>query len=251
MLSSQVYPVRHEQLSAQEEKLKQLYKSKFEQLNVLTTRLSTLSYTLGPSFFSDDVLNPTPAPGELDASPIKPGEDNYDHHVDTLLRDVTPERFNRLEKELVRGKAEINRRLVSLSELFEQIALLYTDLEISLPSIADPIPSTAEFPYPRHYQSKVATKSDPFSVTPAPDPERQRREYFPLFAAFATKIQQAKEGEEIGGVEGVDPTPMLIEWFERLRMDVSAVSEHSSLSHALSVARRGEEPSRGSYPVAL
>lgn len=220
-----MYPVRHDQLSAQEEKLKQLYNSKLEQLNTLTNRISTLSYTLGSSFFSDDIMNPTPAPGELDASPIKSDDENYDHHVDSLLRDVTPERFNRLEKELVRGKAEIGRRLVSLSEIFGQIALLYTDLGILLPQASDPIPSMKEFPYPKPFVSKVATKLDPFSVAPAPDPDRQRREYFPLFAAFVSKLQEAvDEGRDVGGVEGIDPTVILIEWFERLQADVSGYS---------------------------
>jgi protein regulator of cytokinesis 1 len=223
-----VYPVRHEQLSAQEEKLKQLYNSKLEQLNALTNRLSTLSYTLGSSFFSDDILNPTPAPGELDASPIKADDEDYDHHVDSLLRDVTPERFNRLEKELVRGKAEINRRLVSLSEIFEQIALLYTDLGILLPQVTDPIPSMSEFPYPRPFHSTVATRTDPFSVSPAPDPDRQRREYFPLFASFVSKLQEAvDEGRDAGGVEGIDPSLILIEWFEHLQIDVCLIPQPS------------------------
>ena len=138
-----------------------------------------------------------------------------------MLRDVTPERFNRLEKELVRGKNEITRRLVALSALFEQIAWLYTELGILLPLPADPTPSSKDFPYPRPFRSTVAGKKDPFSVAPTPDPERQRREYLPLFAAFVSKLQEVEEGREVGGVEGIDPSVVLIEWFEHLKSDVS------------------------------
>ncbi|KAG8796120.1 hypothetical protein FRC17_008028, partial [Serendipita sp. 399] len=222
----EVYPVRHEQLSAQEDKLNQLYHSKLEQLNTLINRLLHLSSTLGSTFFSDDFLHPTPAPGEVEAFKKREGIQEGDHvdidkDDERLLRDVTPERFNRLEKELVRGKGEIGRRLASLSALFEQIAWLYTELGILLPTPADPVPSTAEFPYPRPYQSKVAAKLDPFSVAPAPNLIRQRNEYLPIFAAYVGKLQEAmEEGRDSGGVEGVDPTQMLVEWFERLKADL-------------------------------
>ena len=146
-----------------------------------------------------------------------------------MLRDVTPERFNRIEKELVRGKNEINRRLVSLSALFERIAWLYTELGIALPSPGDPTPSSQEFPYPRAFRSAAAGRQDPFTVTPAPDPERQRREYFPLFAMFVSKLQEVEEGQEVGGIEGVDPTLVLVEWFEHLKTDVSAVTLWASI----------------------
>ena len=57
-----------------------------------------MSRTLGIDYFSSDIIEPALAPGE-DATDI------------SSLRDVTPERFSKLEKELVRGKGEI----VSLS----------------------------------------------------------------------------------------------------------------------------------------
>ncbi|KAG8816432.1 hypothetical protein FRC19_000363, partial [Serendipita sp. 401] len=212
--------------------LKTLYNSKLEQLNTLTNRLHHLSSTLGSTFFSDDILHPSPAPGEVEAfkkrEEIQDGDpQGFDEEDERLLRDVAPERFNRLEKELVRGKSEIGRRLVSLSGLFEQIAWLYTELGILLPTPADPIPSSTEFPYPRPYQSKVAAKMDPFVVAPAPDPRRQRAEYFPIFAAYVGKLQEAmEEGRDPGGVEGVDPTQMLVEWFERLKVDLEEEKTH-------------------------
>jgi protein regulator of cytokinesis 1 len=73
---------------------------KLEQLQTLTGRLHTLEDTLGPPFFPPDVLAPTPAP--VDAADAAPNDEEP-------LRDVTPERFARLEKELVRGKAEVVR----------------------------------------------------------------------------------------------------------------------------------------------
>lgn len=72
----------------------QLYHSKLEQLMTITNRLHTLARTLGNTFFSPDVLEPTVANGENVLDP-----ESY--------RDVSPDRFLRLEKELVRGKGEL------------------------------------------------------------------------------------------------------------------------------------------------
>lgn len=71
-----------------------LYHTKLEQLTTITNRLNTLARTLGPDFYQNDIIEPSPAHG---ASPL----DSQAH------RDVTPERFSKLEKELVRGKAEV------------------------------------------------------------------------------------------------------------------------------------------------
>ena len=64
----------------------------------LTGRLNNLANVLGPDFYSDEVLEPTPALDE--------DEDDPASH-----RDVTPERFAKLERELVRGKGEVVRML--------------------------------------------------------------------------------------------------------------------------------------------
>jgi len=71
-----------------------VYHTKLEQLNTLSNRLNALSRTLGSDYFSQDILDPLPAVGET----------AYDSGAN---RDVTPERFMKLEKELVRGKAEV------------------------------------------------------------------------------------------------------------------------------------------------
>jgi len=58
--------------------------------------------TLGSDYFAPDITEPTNAVGE---SP----------HDSGANRDVTPERFMKLEKELVRGKAEV----VSVSIVYQ------------------------------------------------------------------------------------------------------------------------------------
>lgn len=75
----------------------QVYHTKLEQLNTLTNRLNAIGKTLGVGYFPYDILEPTLADGEA-----------YDRPE--AFRDVTPERFKKLEKELVRGKAEVVSR---------------------------------------------------------------------------------------------------------------------------------------------
>lgn len=71
-----------------------MYHTKLEQLNTITNRINALARTLGFNYFSQDILEQTSASGDHDHDP-------------SANRDVTPERFMRLEKELVRGKAEV------------------------------------------------------------------------------------------------------------------------------------------------
>lgn len=109
----QALPRRYEMISEYQEKLRQVsndmlslwetikymrniqvYHTKLEQLNTLTSRLGALARTLGSGYFAQDIVEPSPAVGE----------DSCDANAN---RDVTPERFLKLEKELVRGKAEV------------------------------------------------------------------------------------------------------------------------------------------------
>ena len=71
-----------------------MYHNKLEQLLALTSRLTSLSRTLGTGYFPSDVLEPVPALGEAK-------EDS------SSQKDVTPERLAKFEKELVRGKGEV------------------------------------------------------------------------------------------------------------------------------------------------
>ena len=61
-----------------------------------SNRLNALARTLGPEYFPPDILEPISATGESESDP-------------DACRDVTPERFSKLEKELVRGKGEVVR----------------------------------------------------------------------------------------------------------------------------------------------
>jgi Ase1/PRC1/MAP65 family protein len=65
----------------------QLYHTKLEQLIALTTRLASIARIVGDSFFSEDRSTARSSSGPY--------------------QDVSPERFSKLEKELVRGKGEI------------------------------------------------------------------------------------------------------------------------------------------------
>ncbi|KZP03749.1 hypothetical protein FIBSPDRAFT_968726, partial [Athelia psychrophila] len=89
----QVLPKRYQLVTAQQEKLRQVYHTKLEQLTTLTTKLNVLARTLGKEFFQPDIIHAALAPGEN-------ASDTNAH------RDVTPERFSTLEKELVRAKGE-------------------------------------------------------------------------------------------------------------------------------------------------
>ena len=71
-----------------------MYHTKLEQLTTLTNRLNALARTLPPEYYAQDIVEPTVATGE-------------NQHDAEANRDVTPERFMKLEKELVRGKAEV------------------------------------------------------------------------------------------------------------------------------------------------
>lgn len=77
--------------------MNQLYHTKLEQLIALTTRLAAMSRVVGDGFFPEDALDRS-----ISCDSTAP------------YQDVCPERFSKLEKELVRGKGEIVG-LVSLS----------------------------------------------------------------------------------------------------------------------------------------
>ena len=100
----------------------QLYHTKLEQINTLCNRLAVLARTLGPDFYPSDTFD-APAIG---------GTNDGETEQETC-RDVSPERFSKLEKELVRGKGEISKRLNQLSATMLTIDWLYTELGISPP----------------------------------------------------------------------------------------------------------------------
>ncbi|ESK83169.1 microtubule associated protein [Moniliophthora roreri MCA 2997] len=239
-----VLPKRYELGTEYQEKLRQLYHTKLEQLTNLTNRLNALARTLDRGFFSQDILEPIPACEDGDS---------------TSHRDVTPERFSRLEKELVRGKGEITKRLNHLSETFEEIYILYMELGISPPTLED----LESVPSPPPYTSSASSSSlgkslrppqpstDPFIMTPTPA-SRTSKSHSPLlgsddssapaedtsdiayqriFANFVASIEEA-EAECGGGrstatsssaplgLHNVDPTPSLISWAHTLQSNL-------------------------------
>ncbi|TFK50465.1 hypothetical protein OE88DRAFT_1660884 [Heliocybe sulcata] len=230
-----VLPRRHQLLLEYQEKLRQLYHTKLEQLSTLKNRIAVLSRTLGPDYFQPDILE-LPTHG---ADPSDPS----DYH------DVTPERFSKLEKELVRGKGEVNKRLAQLHGMMMQIDWLYGELGIMLPSLEDlpPIPSASSSSQPsssltipaftRSRSSRsISSTPDPFlSTTPTPasrsshitplnlmlssepddlPPISSDLAYRRIFAQFVSRLEEADESKPNAGLEGVEPSPGLLAWAE-------------------------------------
>ncbi|KAJ7705442.1 microtubule associated protein-domain-containing protein [Mycena rosella] len=175
-----VLPVRYEMVTEYQEKLRQLYHTKLEQLTTLANRLNALSRTLGPEFYAQDLVD----------------EAEY--------RDVSPERFSKLEKELVRGKGEVAKRLAHLSETFIQIDWLYTEL-----GMAPPIPDDSCSPS-TSMLSRSSISSDPFLT-----PSATEAAHYHILADFID--QAASLAEDTPPRLEVEPTPALISWALDLR----------------------------------
>ncbi|KAJ7596024.1 microtubule associated protein [Mycena floridula] len=212
----QVLPRRFEMVSEYQEKLRQLYHTKLEQLTTLSNRLNVLSRTLGSDFYARDIVEPTPASdGPQDSSA---------HH-----RDVTPERFSKLEKELVRGKAEVTKRLSQLSATFIQIDWLYTELGIIPPSIEDlsSISSSLSLPSSSHRPSSALGSSYNEAFTNSnPAEEASESTYQYTFAKFVARVEEA-DNEALSetqlvpiGLEGVEPTQGLLQWADNTRISL-------------------------------
>ncbi|THG96644.1 hypothetical protein EW026_g5225 [Hermanssonia centrifuga] len=243
----QVLPKRFEMITEYQEKLRQLYHTKLEQLLTISNRLAQLSRTLGPEFFASDILEPSAATGESEVDP-------------SSNRDVTPERFSKLEKELVRGKGEVSKRLNQLSATMVQIDWLHTELGITPPSVEDltsPASSTAFLRVPSisrppsscsSLTASTSSSSDPFlTSTPTPmtrsktntpfllissssssndsppSSESEHIQYQRIFSRFVARVEELTD-EELAdanklsiGLEGVDPSPGLVSWAESTR----------------------------------
>ncbi|EIW75642.1 hypothetical protein CONPUDRAFT_77281 [Coniophora puteana RWD-64-598 SS2] len=169
----QVLPRRHERAVARLEKLRQTYHSKLEQLTALSNRLNGLAQILGPNFFP-------PEAGSLACADETEGDE----------RDVSQEQFSRLEKELVKGKAEVTKRVNQLAELFVHLDWLYSELGMDPPHPNHPDPhrhpssSTLAVPscsLPR--ASFSSTNSDPFlssSMARSPTSAYTKNEHAPM-----------------------------------------------------------------------
>ncbi|KAJ6466840.1 microtubule associated protein-domain-containing protein [Mycena sanguinolenta] len=171
-----VLPVRYDMVTEYQEKLRQLYHTKLEQLTTLRNRLSALLRTLGPDFSSQE--------------PVDEGE----------YQDVTPEHFSKLEKELVRGKGEVAKRLAHLSDTFIQIDWLYTEL-----GIAPPISDVSCSP-----STSMRSIEDPFLA-----PSATEAAHYRILADFID--QAASLPEDTPPRLEVEPTHTLITWAMDLR----------------------------------
>ncbi|KAH7104384.1 microtubule associated protein-domain-containing protein [Auriculariales sp. MPI-PUGE-AT-0066] len=197
----QALPRRLELLESRCENLRRLYSSKLNSLKALHKRLAALIGTLGPGFYSSDLVKSI----EATAEPAN-------------LVDVTPERATKLEQEVLRGRQEIQRRLSLLSELLEHITWLYTELGIPLPNPEDTTlaftPSPAEpATYPQHDADMFA----PPIVIEEPSPEHCAR----VFSQYVARLEEAAdEGLETAGIEGVEPTLGLLLWAERVKTEL-------------------------------
>ncbi|KAL1744927.1 microtubule associated protein-domain-containing protein [Schizophyllum fasciatum] len=203
-----VLPKRYETITEHQEKLRQLYHTKLEQLMTLTNRITNLARILGPHYFASDITTPAPAPGE----------DSVGN------KDVSPERFSRLEKELVRGKGEVSKRLAHLASIFAQIDWLYTELGMNPPALEDLSMSSRN----DTMSPTGSTNSDPFLVsTPTPHsrtpraatpmlilPDNDERDHQRVFANYLARLEEAEEEclPESITLENVEPTPGLLEW---------------------------------------
>ncbi|TFK70232.1 hypothetical protein BDN72DRAFT_888069 [Pluteus cervinus] len=217
-------PKRFEMVSEFQEKLRQMYHTKLEHLATLTNRLNTLARTLGADYFARDVLDPSPAPGKSASDTNK---------------DVTPERFLKLEKELVRGKAEVTKRLTQLSTTLIQIDWLYTELGMSPPALEDlSMSSSSLASSSTSSRPGSSSSSDPFAIsTPTPacrgrpitpflfrdETTTPESEYPRILARFMARLEEADdealtEGQSVPfGLENVEPTPGLLRWTASLQ----------------------------------
>ncbi|KAG6911038.1 hypothetical protein DXG01_005454 [Tephrocybe rancida] len=214
--------------------LRKIYHTKLEQLTTLTNRIKSLARTLGSDYFNQDVLEPA----------VAMGDDSDDPNSNL---DVTPERFLKLEKELVRGKAEVSKRLQHLSATLVQIDWLYTELGIVPPTLDQlPSSSTPDVPgaslcisQPFLFSSSTSTSQDPFAMSTPTLSSRARPitpfifqddllpvsevNYQHIFANFVARIEEAEaeglpENPSIPtGLQNVDPTQGLVVWAQDLQ----------------------------------
>ncbi|KAJ2924052.1 hypothetical protein H1R20_g13040, partial [Candolleomyces eurysporus] len=208
----QSLPRRYELVTEFQEKLRQTYHAKLEQLTTLTNRLNHLARTLGTLYFAQDVLEATPAAGEAAFDATAP-------------RDITPERFLKLEKELVRGKAEVTKRLHQLSAVFVQIDWLYSELGMPppLPGESPPPPTSMATDDP-FCVSTPTPASRTSSTTPLLFQDNEEAEYLRIFGNFVARIEEVEEGSLVG-LEGVEPTQGLLEWAAMLHSSLEELKK--------------------------
>ncbi|KZT54876.1 hypothetical protein CALCODRAFT_485197 [Calocera cornea HHB12733] len=245
---NEVLPRRLELLTQQEHKLSGLHAAKLEQLSLLAARLHALAPSLPAGFLPAAYLHISPAPAPAPAarrhsaaststaaSHSQPGEAREAHKANEAhselggerdvepepepeLEDVSPERFDALEHELVRAKAEITSRLTHLCHLFSDLLYLHTDLVLPFPS--PPTPGD-------HLRASTASASGAGGARGEACPMTSA-EPEALFAQFIARLEEVETegfepGDDLTGMEGIDPTPAVTQWAEALKQQLEAL----------------------------
>ncbi|EGO19906.1 hypothetical protein SERLADRAFT_442723 [Serpula lacrymans var. lacrymans S7.9] len=254
-----VLPNRYQRAMEYQEKLRQMYHTKLEQLTTLTNRLNSLSRILGANCFQLDILQPV----------IASGEDIDNPHA---YRDVTPDRFSKLEKELVRGKGEVTKRLNQLAEIFVHIDWLYTELGVDPPTYDDNPSCSSSLAIPSYLLPRSSSScsthsnnisnanSDPFlssagTSTPTPSsrvnpdvpllsfassspphisstpdlPADESRDYYIIFSRFVTLLDSSSSQEASPAAlltsMGVEPTQSMLSWTDKLCLELGELKK--------------------------
>ncbi|KAF9240057.1 microtubule associated protein-domain-containing protein [Melanogaster broomeanus] len=244
--AEKVLPRRYERALEHQERLRQVYHTKLEQLTTLTNRLGALSRTLGSKYFPADILQPT-VPAEEDPNNLN---------------------ATQRQKELVRGKGEVTKRLAQLGDMFVQIDWLCTELGIDQPEFDDtsagPVACSSSTlavpPYPLTRPSSscslVPPNSDPFlASTSTPTPSYQgkteigllfrsasvppmalseltvdpTREYHQAFSRFVHLLESSSTTDLVPASLlsslGVEPTQKMLLWADQRCVELTELKK--------------------------
>ncbi|EGN94424.1 hypothetical protein SERLA73DRAFT_163026 [Serpula lacrymans var. lacrymans S7.3] len=203
-----VLPNRYQRAMEYQEKLRQMYHTKLEQLTTLTNRLNSLSRILGANCFQLDILQPV----------IASGEDIDNPHA---YRDVTPDRFSKLEKELVRGKGEVTKRLNQLAEIFVHIDWLYTELGVDPPTYDDNPSCSSSLAIPSYLLPRSSSSCNL--------PADESRDYYIIFSRFVTLLDSSSSQEASPAAlltsMGVEPTQSMLSWTDKLCLELGELKK--------------------------
>ncbi|KAG2742499.1 hypothetical protein P692DRAFT_20956079 [Suillus brevipes Sb2] len=222
-----VLPRRYESATVYQEKLRQIYHTKVEQLTTLTNRLNALARMLGSHFFHQDILTPAVAASEELDSP-------------TALKDVMPERFSKLETKLVRGKGEVLKRLNQLG-IDPPPPTTTTPVATSSSTLAHTSQLKCRSICILNYRTTAPTpssigKSDNHMLRPSSSPPQpptalpevpefpNEREYLRSLGHFIELLDSSPQDSPPGPILnscGIEPTQGILAWADRLHAELN------------------------------
>jgi protein regulator of cytokinesis 1 len=165
-----VLPEKFGALDAYHDKLRITFTSKLEQLNSLRGRLVNYTRILGEDFVCY--------------------RENEETLSEQAVPDVSPDAFSKLEKDMIRSRNEISRRLSSLADSFEHLLWFYEELGKPLPS-----------PDPFLKEGSSSNESDAY--------------FFRIFSSYVTSPTPF--------LDGVQPTNSLLTWAEEHTNELESV----------------------------